>query len=76
MSDRCIARINIPMSLVSTSMFLIKYKFFAAVYDRDSVDADNKLRLMILLDTLLVKSLNLINEAYLQNLNRIQSEIS
>ncbi|BBN58942.1 GGDEF domain-containing protein [Hydrogenovibrio marinus] len=62
------ARINIPMALVSTSMFFIKHKFIAAVYDSDSFNADEKLRLMILLDTLLVNSLNLINEAYLHNL--------
>ncbi|MBN2606333.1 MAG: GGDEF domain-containing protein [Thiotrichales bacterium] len=62
------ARINIPMSLVSTSMFFIKHKFIAAIYGSDNFSSDDKLLLIMLLDTLMVNSLNLINEAYLHNL--------
>lgn len=62
------ARINIPMELVSTSMFFIKHTFFTAVYEAgEPFNSEDKIQLILLIDSLLMNSLNLINEVYLKD---------
>lgn len=60
------SRIEVPMQLVTTAMLVIKQSLFASIRECEDLLSDEKSDLIIVVDTLLDASLNLINESYLE----------
>ncbi|MDR9499372.1 MAG: GGDEF domain-containing protein [Hydrogenovibrio sp.] len=65
------ARIDVPMSLVDSSIFIIKHHLFRAILHSD-LPRETQTELVALVDTILMASLSLIDEAYLGGL--VESE--
>lgn len=68
------ARIDVPMALVNSAMLIIKQVLFEQIRDHQSINAEAKMNLVIVLDQLLDASLSLINESYLEG--RVENERS
>ncbi|QCU89145.1 GGDEF domain-containing protein [Thiomicrorhabdus sediminis] len=61
------ARIDIPMDLVDSAMFLIKHTVFLSILD-SQLDKEMKNRAIILVDAILSASLAIIDQSYLKDL--------